>query len=159
MKCPYCSSTDGRVVDSRESKGGEVIRRRRECLACKRRFTSYERVEEVPVMVIKKDGTREIFNTSKIVHGILKSTEKRAVSRVDIEKMVDDIEQMIQQNPDREYHTSEIGNYVMDGLKKLDKVAYVRFASVYREFKDISEFLNELQDLLKESSRKEEKQE
>ncbi|MBN2134785.1 MAG: transcriptional repressor NrdR [Acidobacteria bacterium] len=155
MKCPYCSSTDGRVVDSRESKGGEVIRRRRECLACGRRFTSYEKIEEVPIMVIKKDGTREIFNPNKIVQGILKAIEKRPVTRVDIEKIVEDIEQMVQQNPDREYQTTEIGNYVMDSLKNLDKVAYVRFASVYREFKDISEFISELQDLLKEPKKKE----
>lgn len=156
MKCPYCGSTDGRVVDSRESKGGEVIRRRRECFACERRFTSYEKVEDVPIMVIKKDGTREIFNTNKIIQGILRSTEKRAVSRIDIESIVNEIEQMVQNNPEKEYQTKEIGNYVMDKLKNLDTVAYVRFASVYRDFKDISEFMEELQGLLKDSSKKEE---
>ncbi len=154
MKCPYCGSTEGKVVDSRESKGGEVIRRRRECLSCQRRFTSYEKVEEVPIMVVKKDGTREIFNPNKIIQGILKSIEKRAVSRADVERIVDELEQLVQQTPDREYETREIGSYVMDKLKELDKVAYVRFASVYREFKDISEFLNELQDLLEESTKK-----
>jgi len=153
MKCPYCGSTEGKVVDSRESKGGEVIRRRRECMNCNKRYTSYERVEDVPLMVIKKDSTREIFDPNKIIKGILKATEKRAVSRTDIEKIVNEIEVMILQNPDKEFSTEDIGNYVMDSLKKLDKVAYVRFASVYREFKDINEFISELQDLLKESSR------
>lgn len=154
MKCPYCGGTDGKVVDSRESKGGEVIRRRRECDACNRRFTSYEKIEDVPIMVVKKDGVREIFNTNKIIQGILRATEKRPVSRAEIEKIVDKIEQLVQQSPEKEYATREIGGHVMESLKSLDKVAYVRFASVYREFKDISEFINELQDLLKESNKK-----
>lgn len=153
MKCPYCGNINDKVVDSRESKDGEAIRRRRECLACNRRFTSYERVEEVPLMVIKKDGSREIFDPNKIIKGILKATEKRSVSRAEIETIVDKIEQMVHQNPEKEFKTDVIGNNVMESLKNLDKVSYVRFASVYRDFKDITEFMSELQDLLKESSK------
>jgi transcriptional repressor NrdR len=153
MKCPYCGDINDKVVDSRESKDGEAIRRRRECLVCNRRFTSYERVEEVPLMVIKKDGTREIFDPNKIIKGILKATEKRSVSRADIESIVEKIEQLVHQNPEKEFRTDDIGNNVMESLKNLDKVSYVRFASVYRDFKDITEFMSELQDLLKESSK------
>jgi len=153
MKCPYCGDINDKVVDSRESKDGEAIRRRRECLACNRRFTSYERVEEVPLMVIKKDGTREIFDPNKIIKGILKATEKRSVSRADIESIVEKIEQLVHKNPEKEFRTDDIGNNVMESLKNLDKVSYVRFASVYRDFKDITEFMSELQDLLKESSK------
>jgi transcriptional repressor NrdR len=153
MKCPYCGNINDKVVDSRESKDGEAIRRRRECLACNRRFTSYERVEEVPLMVIKKDGTREIFDPNKIIKGILKATEKRSVSRADIESIVEKIEQLVHKNPEKEFRTEDIGNNVMESLKNLDKVSYVRFASVYRDFKDITEFMSELQDLLKESSK------
>lgn len=153
MKCPYCGNINDKVVDSRESKDGIAIRRRRECLGCNRRFTSYERVEEVPLMVVKKDGTREIFDPNKVIKGILKATEKRSVSRADIENIVDRIEKLVHQNPEREFKTEDIGNNVMDSLKHLDKVSYVRFASVYRDFKDISEFMSELQNLLKESSK------
>jgi transcriptional repressor NrdR len=153
MKCPYCGDINDKVVDSRESKDGEAIRRRRECLACNRRFTSYERVEEVPLMVIKKDGSREIFDPNKIIKGILKATEKRSVSRADIESIVEKIEQLVHKNPEKEFRTGDIGNNVMESLKDLDKVSYVRFASVYRDFKDIPEFMSELQDLLKESSK------
>lgn len=153
MKCPYCGNINDKVVDSRESKDGAAIRRRRECLGCNRRFTSYERVEEVPLMVVKKDGTREIFDPNKIIKGILKATEKRAVSRAEIEDIVEKIEHQVHQNPEREFKTGDIGNYVMESLKNIDKVSYVRFASVYREFKDISEFMSELQNLLKESTK------
>jgi transcriptional repressor NrdR len=153
MKCPYCGNINDKVVDSRESKDGAAIRRRRECLGCNRRFTSYERVEEVPLMVVKKDGTREIFDPNKVIKGVLKATEKRAVSRADIENIVEKIEQLVHQNPEKEFKTEDIGNNVMEGLKKLDKVSYVRFASVYRDFKDISEFMSELQNLLKESAK------
>jgi transcriptional repressor NrdR len=153
MKCPYCGNINDKVVDSRESKDGEAIRRRRECLGCNRRFTSYERVEEVPLMVIKKDGSREIFDPNKIIKGILKATEKRSVSRADIESIVEKIEQLVHKNPEKEFRTGDIGNNVMESLKDLDKVSYVRFASVYRDFKDIPEFMSELQDLLKESSK------
>jgi transcriptional repressor NrdR len=153
MKCPYCGDINDKVVDSRESKDGEAIRRRRECLGCNRRFTSYERVEEVPLMVIKKDGSREIFDPNKIIKGILKATEKRSVSRADIESIVEKIEQLVHKNPEKEFRTGDIGNNVMESLKDLDKVSYVRFASVYRDFKDIPEFMSELQDLLKESSK------
>jgi transcriptional repressor NrdR len=151
MRCPFCNSEDSRVIDSRESKGGAEIRRRRECEKCNKRFTTYERVEEIPLMVIKKDETREVFDSNKVLKGILKATEKRAVSRSSIEKIVDDIELMIQQNPEKEIRTEAIGNYVMDSLKKLDSVAYVRFASVYRDFKDITDFKKEVERLQQES--------
>jgi transcriptional repressor NrdR len=136
------------VVDSRESKEGEVIRRRRECLECGRRFTSYERIDEIPYMVIKKDGSRERFERQKLVAGLLKACEKRPVSVAAIDAVADKVESMLQERPEKEIPTADIGAFVMQELKHLDKVAYVRFASVYRHFRDIGEFMNELKDLL-----------
>jgi transcriptional repressor NrdR len=148
MKCPFCAHLGDKVVDSRESKEGEVIRRRRECLDCGRRFTSYERIDEIPYMVIKKDGTRERFERQKLVAGLLKACEKRPVSIAAIESVADKIEARLQDRPEKEMGTEEVGAIVMEELKRLDKVAYVRFASVYRSFRDVGEFMNELKDLL-----------
>jgi transcriptional repressor NrdR len=148
VKCPYCGHLGDKVVDSREGKEGEVIRRRRECLDCGKRFTSYERIDEIPYMVIKKDGTRERFERQKVVAGLLKACEKRPVSIASVEKVADRVEAMLQDRPEKEIPTAEIGAFVMQELKRLDKVAYVRFASVYRHFRDIGEFMNELKDLL-----------
>ena len=148
MKCPYCGHNKDRVIDSRESKGGETVRRRRQCLACSRRFTTYERTEEAPYMVIKKDGRREPFDRQKILRGLLKACEKRPISVSTLEELIDTVEQKLQERPEREIPTSEIGSYLMERLRELDKVAYVRFASVYREFKDINEFMEELKALL-----------
>jgi transcriptional repressor NrdR len=148
MKCPFCGHLGDKVVDSRESKEGEVIRRRRECLDCGRRFTSYERIDEIPYMVIKKDGTRERFERQKVVAGLLKACEKRPVSIAAIESVADRIEARLQDRPEKEMGTEEVGAIVMEELKRLDKVAYVRFASVYRSFRDVGEFMNELKDLL-----------
>ena len=148
MKCPFCAHLGDKVVDSRESKEGEVIRRRRECLGCGRRFTSYERIDEIPYMVIKKDGTRERFERQKLIAGLLKACEKRPVSIAQVEAIADRVEASLQDRPEKEIATAEVGQAVMDELKQLDKVAYVRFASVYRHFRDIGEFMNELKDLL-----------
>jgi len=148
MKCPYCTHLGDKVVDSRESKEGEVIRRRRECLECGKRFTSYERIDEIPYMVVKKDGTRERFDRQKLVGGLLKACEKRPVSVAALEGVADRVEAMLQDRPEKEMATAEVGQVVMDELKRLDKVAYVRFASVYRQFRDIGEFMDELKDLL-----------
>jgi transcriptional repressor NrdR len=148
MKCPYCGHLGDKVVDSRESKEGDAIRRRRECLACARRFTSYERIDEIAYMVIKKDGTRERFDRQKLVAGLLKACEKRPVSMAAIESVADRVEAVLQERPDKEMSTGDIGGLVMDELRRLDKVAYVRFASVYRHFRDIGEFMSELKDLL-----------
>jgi len=148
MKCPFCAHLGDKVVDSRESKEGEVIRRRRECLDCGRRFTSYERIDEIPYMVVKKDGTRERFERQKLVSGLLKACEKRPVSTAAIERVADKVESALQERPEKEMSTDEVGRMVMDELRRLDKVAYVRFASVYRQFRDIGEFMSELKDLL-----------
>jgi transcriptional repressor NrdR len=148
MKCPFCSHLGDKVVDSRESKVGEVIRRRRECLECGRRFTSYERIDEIPYMVIKKDGSRERFERQKLIAGLLKACEKRPVSVAAVEAVADRVEATVQERPEKEMSTEEVGALVMDELKRLDKVAYVRFASVYRHFRDIGEFMTELKDLL-----------
>ncbi|MEQ1868894.1 MAG: transcriptional regulator NrdR [Vicinamibacterales bacterium] len=148
MKCPYCAHLGDKVVDSRESKEGEVIRRRRECLDCGKRFTSYERIDEIPYMVVKKDGTRERFDRQKLIGGLLKACEKRPVSLSAIEGVADRVESTLQERPEREIGTAEVGAFVMEELKVLDKVAYVRFASVYRHFRDIGEFMTELKDLL-----------
>ena len=148
MKCPYCGHLGDKVVDSRESKEGEVIRRRRECLECTKRFTSYERIDEIPYMVVKKDGSRERFDRQKLVAGLLKACEKRPVSMAAIDAIADRVEGALQDRADREIATAEVGASVMEDLKKLDKVAYVRFASVYRHFRDIGEFMSELNDLL-----------
>ena len=148
MKCPYCGHLGDKVVDSRESKEGEVIRRRRECLGCAKRFTSYERIDEIPYMVVKKDGSRERFDRQKLIAGLLKACEKRPVSVAALEAVADSVEAALQERAEREISTNDIGTFVMSELKKLDKVAYVRFASVYRHFRDISEFMSELKDLL-----------
>jgi transcriptional repressor NrdR len=149
VKCPYCAHLGDKVVDSRESKEGEVIRRRRECLDCGRRFTSYERIDEIPYMVVKKDGRRERFDRQKLVAGLLRACEKRPVRVAALEAIADKIETTLQEKPDREISTEDVGAYVMQELKHLDKVAYVRFASVYRNFRDIDEFKNELNELLR----------
>jgi transcriptional repressor NrdR len=148
MKCPYCSHLGDKVVDSRESKEGEVIRRRRECLECGRRFTSYERIDEIPYMVVKKDGTRERFDRQKLVQGLLKACEKRPVSVAALETIADRVEATLQERPEKEIATADVGTFVMEELRKLDKVAYVRFASVYKHFRDIGEFWDELKGLL-----------
>jgi transcriptional repressor NrdR len=149
MKCPYCGHLGDKVVDSRESKEGEVIRRRRECLDCNRRFTSYERIDEIPYMVVKKDGRRERFERQKLVNGLLKACEKRPVRMNALEAVADRIEATLQDRPEREMATDEIGAAVMQALKQLDKVAFVRFASVYRNFRDLDEFTHELNELLR----------
>lgn len=150
MKCPFCGHIGDKVVDSRESREGDVIRRRRQCLndKCKKRFTSYERIEEIPYMVVKKDGTRERFDRQKLISGLLKACEKRPVTVTALEAIADRVESNLQERPEREIATADVGAFVMEELKKLDKVAYVRFASVYRHFRDIGEFMNELKDLL-----------
>jgi transcriptional repressor NrdR len=154
VKCPFCSHLDDKVVDSREARTGDLIRRRRECLKCARRFTTYERIDEIPYMVIKKDGRRERFDRQKILQGLLKSCEKRPVPTAKLESMVDEVERAVQEAKERELTTQELGELLMVRLKKLDKVAYVRFASVYMDFKDIKEFMNELNSLLKDRTKK-----
>jgi transcriptional repressor NrdR len=153
MRCPFCTHLEDKVVDSRESKDGASIRRRRECLSCGRRFTSYERIDEIPYMVIKKDGRRETFERNKIMAGLLRACEKRPISAAQLESIVDEVEKTVQDSPDRELSTSEVGKIIMRRLKTLDKVAYVRFASVYLEFEDVSEFMNELKYLVTRGER------
>ena len=148
MKCPFCSYEESKVIDSRPTDEGERIRRRRECLKCQKRFTTYEVIESLPVVVIKKDKSREAFNREKLFNGMLKACEKRPVSVSDIEHAIDDIETVLQNSLDREVTSEYIGELVMEKLKALDEVAYVRFASVYRQFKDISTFMEELNKLL-----------
>lgn len=150
MKCPYCDTLDSKVLDSRPTEEGASIRRRRECLACKRRFTTYEKIEGVPIMVIKKDKGREPFDREKLMRGIVKACEKRPVSIEIMENMVSTIENIIQNSLDREITSARIGDLVMEQLKGIDEVAYVRFASVYRQFKDINTFMQELRKLLTE---------
>jgi transcriptional repressor NrdR len=150
MRCTYCGFLESKVIDSRESKKGISIRRRRECLSCKRRFTTYEKIEEIPYMVVKKDGTRQPFDTQKLLRGVMKACEKRPIQISQLEEIIEEIESLLQERPDKEIGVAEIGQLVMDRLKELDKVAYVRFASVYREFGDVAEFRRELEDLLKE---------
>ena len=154
MKCPFCAHVDDKVIDSREGRVGDTIRRRRECLKCGRRFTTYERIDEIPYMVIKKDGRRERFERQKILQGLLKACEKRPVATPKLEAIVDEIEGVVQESTERELTTTEIGEMIMRGLKKLDKVAYVRFASVYMDFKDVQEFMSELKNLLKDRAKK-----
>src|SRR5215467_7175842 len=149
MKCPFCGFIEDKVVDSRESREGDAIRRRRECLRCERRFTSYERIDEIPYMVIKKDGRRESFDRDKVMTGIMKACEKRPISMAKIEALVNSIEKYVQDSKDRERSTDKIGEMIMRKLKDLDKVAYVRFASVYLEFKDVTEYMSELRNLVK----------
>jgi transcriptional repressor NrdR len=148
VKCPFCGHAKDKVVDSRESGTGDAIRRRRECLDCGRRFTSYERIDEIPYLVIKKDGRREAFNRQKLLAGLHRACEKRPVSAKALADIVDEIEQLVQDAPDREIEAARIGERAMDRLKDLDKVAYVRFASVYRQFEDVEEFMSELRGLL-----------
>ncbi|HYM11289.1 MAG TPA: transcriptional regulator NrdR [Bryobacterales bacterium] len=150
MKCPFCGHLEDKVVDSRESKEGEAIRRRRECLGCERRFTTYERIDEIPYMVIKKDGRRERFDRQKLLNGLLRATEKRPVSMGRLEALVDEAESLVADSPERERSTAEIGGLIMERLRQIDKVAYVRFASVYRDFQDEQEFFNELKTLMKQ---------
>lgn len=150
MKCPFCGSLENKVIDSRLSKDGAVIRRRRDCEECGRRFTTYERIEEILPMVIKKDGRRELFDRAKVLAGLQRACEKRPVSVNDLEKVVDRLEQGFQESSDREIPTSIIGEKIMKELHELDEVAYVRFASVYRQFKDINQFMDELKEILGE---------
>ena len=149
MKCPFCGFVNDKVVDSRESKEGESIRRRRECLKCEKRFTTYERIDEIPYMVVKKDGRREKFDRQKVLAGLLRACEKRPVSIGKLEQIVNEAEAYVIDSPERERKTSEVGELIMNRLKRHDKVAYVRFASVYMDFKDVKEFMSELKDLLK----------
>jgi transcriptional repressor NrdR len=150
MKCPFCNHLQDKVVDSRESKEGDAIRRRRECLACERRYTTYERIDEVPYMVVKKDGRREKFDRQKVLAGLLKACEKRPVSMGRLAEMVNQVESKVSDSPDREISTIEIGEFLMERLRELDKIAYVRFASVYRDFQDEQAFFNELKNLMRQ---------
>jgi transcriptional repressor NrdR len=149
MKCPFCGYIEDKVVDSREARDGNAIRRRRECLKCERRFTSYERIEEIPYMVVKKDGRREAFDRQKIMAGLWRACEKRPIPASKLETIANQIEKYVQESPERERPTKKIGEIIMKRLKELDKVAYVRFASVYLEFEDVSEFMGELKNLVK----------
>jgi transcriptional repressor NrdR len=160
MKCPFCGHLEDKVVDSRESKEGESIRRRRECLKCERRFTSYERIDEIPYMVIKKDGRRERFDRQKVLAGVMRACEKRPVSMGKMEQIVNEVESFVIDSPERERTSTEVGGVIMEKLQQLDKVAYIRFASVYRDFKDVNEFREELEKLLngKESAAKKQTQ-
>jgi transcriptional repressor NrdR len=148
MTCPFCGHREDKVIDSRESKEGDVIRRRRQCLACERRFTTYERSDEIPFMVVKKDGRREKFDRQKVLNGLLKACEKRPVAMGRLAEMVDAVETRLVETADREITTTEVGELLMDRLQGLDKIAYVRFASVYRDFQDVEAFLNELKHLV-----------
>ena len=150
MKCPFCGYLDSKVVDSRPAEDGASIRRRRECLSCRKRFTTFEVMETLPVVVIKKDGSMQSFDRSKLLNGMIRACEKRPVSFETLEKIVDEIEQILQNEMNREVPSEKIGEMVMDRLKDVDEVAYVRFASVYRQFKDISTFMSELNKLLQE---------
>ena len=150
MTCPFCTHREDKVIDSRESKEADVVRRRRECLSCGRRFTTYERIDEIPYMVIKKSGRREKFERQKVLNGLLKACEKRPISVTKLAEIVDAVEASLSDNPDREVTTIIIGEMVADRLQLLDKVAYVRFASVYRDFQDVDAFLGELQALVKQ---------
>jgi len=149
MKCPFCGFANDKVVDSRESKEAESIRRRRECLKCGKRFTTYERIDEIPYMVVKKDGRREKFDRQKVLNGLLRACEKRPVPMSKLEQIVNEAEAFVIESPERERKTSELGELIMNRLRRHDKVAYVRFASVYLDFKDVKEFMNELKDLVK----------
>ena len=150
MKCIYCGFLESKVVDSRPSEDGRNIRRRRECLNCGRRFTTYEYVETTPILVVKNDGTRQPFDANKIRNGIIRSCEKRPVALHDIDKLVSDIEKRVYNTLEQEIHSSKIGEYVMDGLKELDQVAYIRFASVYRQFRDVTTFIDFISDIDKD---------
>src|SRR5450432_1215777 len=149
MRCPFCGHPEDKVVDSRESKGGDSIRRRRECTGCEKRFTTYERIDEVPYMVVKKDGRREKFERQKVLNGLMRACEKRPVPIGKLEQIVNEAESFVVESAERERKTSELGELIMNRLRRHDKVAYVRFASVYLDFKDVKEFMNELKDLVK----------
>ena len=149
MRCPFCNHPEDKVIDSRESKEGESIRRRRECEKCTRRFTTYERIDEIPYMVVKKDGRREKFDRPKVMQGLVRASEKRPISMSKLAGIIDDVETRLSETPDRELSTVEIGELIMENLKALDKIAYVRFASVYRDFQDVDAFLREVSDLMK----------
>lgn len=149
MTCLFCGHKEDKVIDSRESQEGDVIRRRRECLSCARRFTTYERIDEVPYMVVKKDGRREKFDRQKILSGLLKACEKRPIPMSKLAGLVDEVQSVLADRSDREITTTEIGELLMQHLGALDKIAYVRFASVYRDFQDVEAFLSELKDLMK----------
>ena len=149
MTCPFCGFKEDRVIDSRESKEGDSIRRRRQCLGCERRFTTYERTDEVPYMVVKKDGRREKFDRQKVLNGLLKACEKRPVPMGKLAALVDEVEAKLIDGADREIPTTELGELLMQRLQTLDNIAYVRFASVYRDFQDVEAFLNELKDLVR----------
>lgn len=153
MKCPYCGYSESKVIDSRPTDEAERIRRRRECLNCAKRFTTYEVIETVPVVVVKKDKSREAFDRNKLLNGLLRACEKRPVPLETLERIVDEIETLLQNSLDREVPSTLIGTYAMDKLKKVDEVAYVRFASVYREFKDINTFMDELNKIKAERNR------
>jgi transcriptional repressor NrdR len=150
MKCPFCNHLEDKVVDSRETKEGDTIRRRRECLGCERRFTTYERIDEVPYMVVKKDGRREKFDRQKVLGGLLKACEKRPVSMAKLSELVNRVESKVSDSPDREISTTDIGEFLMKNLQEMDKIAYVRFASVYRDFQDEQAFFNELKNLMRQ---------
>ena len=150
MKCPYCEYPESKVVDSRPTDEGQAIRRRRECISCAKRFTTYEKIEEIPTIIVKRDGNREVYDRNKLMNGIIKSCEKRPVSMTTIEDMVDNIEKTIFNSMKNEITSIEIGELVMEKLKDVDEVAYVRFASVYRQFKDVNSFMQELKKLLAE---------
>jgi len=155
VRCPFCGHLEDKVVDSRESREGDSIRRRRECLSCARRFTSYERVEEVPLVILKKDGRREPFDRQKLMKGLLLACQKRPVSLARIEELVADVQSRLMERPDREIRSRELGELIMDELKALDQVAYVRFASVYRDFKDLPDFVKALEGLMHKETHKE----
>ncbi len=148
MKCPFCGEIDNKVIDSRLSKDGNEIRRRRECIVCNRRFTTYEHIEEIPIMIIKKDGRREVFNREKVRSGIKKACEKRNISMNVIEEFLDELERDLRETGEKEISSSTIGEKIMTRLHEIDDVAYVRFASVYREFKDVNDFVSELKSIL-----------
>lgn len=148
MRCPFCAHIEDKVIDSRESREGDAIRRRRQCLKCEKRFTTYERIDEIPYMVVKKDGRREKFDRQKVLSGLLKACEKRPVSMGKLAELVDDVENRITEAPEREISTTEIGEMLVKHLKDIDKIAYVRFASVYHDFQDVEAFFNELKDVL-----------
>jgi len=150
MTCPFCRHRQDRVIDSRESKEGDLIRRRRECLKCLRRFTTYERSDEIPYMVVKRDGRRERFERQKVLEGLLRACEKRPIPVAKLAEVVDAVESALAENPDRELSTAAVGELVLERLRKLDKIAYVRFASVYRDFQDAESFLMELKDLFQD---------
>ncbi len=150
MICPFCQFNQDRVIDSRESKEGDVIRRRRQCLRCERRFTTYERIDEIPYMVVKKDGRREKFDRQKVLNGLLKACEKRPIAMAKLAQIVDDVESKLSESAEREMSTGDVGEVLMENLRGLDKIAYVRFASVYRDFQDEEAFLSELKSLIRQ---------